>query len=83
MVTFLYGAAAMGFAAGGLYFYRFWRTSRDPLFRLFAIAFWLFAIDRVILGAVPLANELRVYVFALRLIGFCLILWGIYGKNRA
>lgn len=82
MVTFLYGAGAMGFAAIGLYFHRFWRRSGDPLFRLFAIAFWLFALDRVVLGVVPVATELRVYVFALRLLGFCLILYGIYDKNR-
>jgi hypothetical protein len=82
MVMFLYGAAATGFAAIGGYFYRFWKRSLDRLFLMFAVAFWLLAIDRVVLGLVPLASEVRVYVFLIRLVAFCLILYGIYGKNR-
>ena len=82
MVTFLYGAAATAFAAIALYFLRFWNQSRDSLFLSFAIAFALLAVDRVVLGLVPLASEFREIVFLLRLFSFCLILVGIYAKNR-
>jgi hypothetical protein len=82
MVTFLHGAAAAGFSIAGLCFVRFWRQSRDTLFLLFALAFWLLAVDRIVLGLVTLANEVQPYVFLLRLAAFCLILFAIYDKNR-
>lgn len=82
MVTFLYGAAAMACAAIGLFFYRFWRQSTDRLFLMFALAFWILAIDRTVLGLITLATESRGYVFLLRLVAFCLIIYGIVDKNR-
>jgi hypothetical protein len=81
MVTFLYGAAAMGCVVIGLFFWRFWRQSVDRLFLLFALAFWILAIDRTVLGVFAFANEWREYVFLLRLLAFCLILYGIFDKN--
>ena len=82
MTTFLYGASAMGCAVIGLFFLRFWRESQDRLFLLFALAFWILAIDRIVLGTLSFATEWRVYVFLLRLVAFCLILYGIVDKNR-
>jgi Family of unknown function (DUF5985) len=82
MVTFLYGAAAMGCALIGLFFWRFWRQSLDRLFLMFALAFWILAIDRTVLGVLAFATEWREYVFLLRLLAFCLILYGIIDKNR-
>jgi hypothetical protein len=82
MVTFLYGAAATGCAVIGLFFWRYWRQSTDRLFLLFALAFWILAIDRTVLGAWEVADEWRAYVFLLRLVAFCLIIFGIVGKNR-
>jgi hypothetical protein len=82
MVTFLYGAAAMGCAVIGLFFWRFWRQSVDRLFLMFALAFWILAIDRAVLGLVSVASEWREYIFLMRLVAFCLILYGIVDKNR-
>jgi hypothetical protein len=82
MVTFLYGAAAMGCAVIGLFFWRFWRQSLDRLFLMFALAFWILAVDRTVLGVLTFATEWREYVFLLRLLAFCLILYGIIDKNR-
>jgi hypothetical protein len=81
MVTFLYGAAAMGCAVIGLFFWRFWRQSLDRLFLMFALAFWLLAVDRTVLGVFAFATEWREYVFLLRLGAFCLIIYGIFEKN--
>lgn len=83
MVTFLYGAAAMGCAVIGLFFWRVWRQSRDRLFLMFALAFWILTVDRTVLGVMTFATEWRSYVFLLRLVAFCLILYGIFEKNRA
>jgi hypothetical protein len=82
MVTFLYGAAAMGAFIIGLFFWRFWRQSLDRLFLMFALAFWILALDRTVLGIVSFASEWREYVFLLRLLAFSLILYGIIEKNR-
>ena len=82
MVPFLYGAGAMGCLVAGLFFWRFWRHSLDRLFLMFALAFWMLAIDRTVLGLLAFANEWRQYVFLIRLAAFTLILYGILDKNR-
>lgn len=82
MATFLYGAGAMGCAVIGLFFLRFWRQSMDRLFLMFALAFWILAVDRTVLGIVDFVTEWREYVFLLRLLAFCLIVYGIVDKNR-
>ena len=46
--NFLSGAITMGFLAGGLFFLRFWRETRDQLFLTFAVAFWLLGLVQAI-----------------------------------
>jgi hypothetical protein len=82
MIDFLYGAATMGCVVVGLFFLRFWRDSLDRLFLMFALGFWVLAINYAVLGTVSFADEYRVYVFMLRLVAFCLIIYGIFDKNR-
>ena len=82
MVTFIQGAVAMGCAIAGVFFARFWQQSRDRLFLSFALAFWMLAVAYTVLSVVSYATEWRVYVFALRLLAFCTILYGIAEKNR-
>jgi hypothetical protein len=82
MISFLYGAGAMGCAVIGLFFWRFWRQSTDRLFLIFALAFWILALDRAALGVMAAAEEWRAYIFLLRLGAFCLIIYGIVDKNR-
>ena len=80
--AFLRGAVAMGCAVAALFFLRFWRASGDRLFAFFAVAFAILSVDYALLGLVPLSTETRVYVFAVRLVAFGSILYGIYEKNR-
>jgi DNA-binding MarR family transcriptional regulator len=82
IVPFIYGAVAMGCAAAAVFFLRFWRHSRDRLFMYFATAFGVLAVSYVQLGTMTFATESRVYVFVVRLVAFCIILWGIFEKNR-
>jgi heme A synthase len=81
--VFLQGAVGMGCAVVGLLFLRFWRDSRDRLFLRFAFAFWTLALSYVLLGVISFATEWRVYVFVVRLVAFCLILYAIVEKNRS
>ncbi|HWI25616.1 MAG TPA: DUF5985 family protein [Stellaceae bacterium] len=77
---FVSGATAMAYLIAGLFFLRFWRRTRDSLFLIFAIAFWLLAASST---AVALAgqeyNEAWVYLF--RLAAFVLIIIAILRKN--
>lgn len=82
IVAFLQGAVAMGCLVAGVFFLRFWQQSRDRLFLRFAWAFWLLALSYTLLGLVSVATEWRVYVFVVRLLAFCLIIYGILEKNR-
>jgi len=79
---FISGMEAMGFLIVGLFFLRFWRRTRDGLFRIFAFAFWLLAAD---FAAFPLTGIVRgqglFYLF--RLAAFILIIAGILGKNMS
>jgi hypothetical protein len=81
-VTFIQGAVAMGCVTAGMIFFRFWRQSRDRLFLSFASAFWTLAISYGVLGLVTFATEWRVYVFVVRLCAFCMIIYGVFEKNR-
>ena len=38
------GAIVMGYGVCGLFFLRFWRTTRDRLFAIFSAAFWVLGV---------------------------------------
>ena len=75
------GAIMMASAAAGLFFLRFWRKTRDRLFLVFALAFWILALNRVPLLFVT-EDETRTYFYVVRLVAFLLILGAIVDKNR-
>lgn len=79
---FLLGAVAMGAAVAGLFFVRFWRKTGDRLFAVFAIAFWVMALNWTAL-AFTREDEIRTYLYVVRLMAFIVIAWGILDKNRA
>jgi hypothetical protein len=82
-VSFLHGAVAMGLVVAAIFFLRFWQQSRDRLFLRFASAFFVLSFSYTLLGVISVATEWRVYVFAVRLLAFCIILYGIFEKNRS
>ena len=79
---FLLGVLVMASAAVGAFFLRFWRRTRDRLFLIFALAFWLLGLNWLLLAFVQ-ADETRTWLYLLRLVAFCLIIYGIVDKNRA
>jgi hypothetical protein len=82
LASVLNGATAMACLGIGLFFVRFWRESGDRLFICLAAAFVIFAINYAALGALPMADERREYVFVLRLVAFVAILIGIALKDE-
>jgi hypothetical protein len=81
MKDFISGAIMMASAVAGLFFLRFWRKTRDRLFLIFALAFWILALNRVPLLFVT-EDETRTYFYVVRLAAFLLILGAIVDKNR-
>jgi hypothetical protein len=82
LLNFLSGAIAFGFLVCGLFFLRFWRKTRDPLFMAFALAFALLGAGQAILALANIPTEERGSVFLIRLTAFALILFAILRKNR-
>lgn len=83
MYQIMAGTLAMGFAVAGTFFLRFWRKTRDRLFILFALSFFLMAANRVQLSLAALRGARGDHFYWIRLIAFTLILVAILDKNRA
>ena len=82
LTYFLPGAITMAFAVCGLFFLRFWKTTRDRLFLGFAVAFFLLGIGQALLGLAVVPEEERSYLYLFRLAAFLTIIVSIWLKNR-
>jgi hypothetical protein len=82
LAPFVLGAIAMSSLVAALFFVRFHRETRDPLFLYFAAAFAIEAINRTLLAFQAMPNEASPYLYVLRAFAYSLIAIGIYGKNR-
>jgi hypothetical protein len=82
MEDFLSGAIVMGFTVAGLLFLRYWRRTREKLFRTFAASFFLLAINYLWLAVTKIPVEERSPLFLVRLLAFALIIYGIVQSNR-
>lgn len=83
MSQVLSGASAAVCLFIGIFFLRFWRTSRDRLFLIFAAAFAVLSLHWAALGLAEIPNESRHYYYLLRLLAFALIIGGVIDKNRS
>lgn len=81
MSGFLSGMITMGFIIAGLFFLRFWWRTNDTLFAVFAVAFWLFALNQALVSILDLGREEQSWIYILRLAGFALIIIAIFIKN--
>jgi uncharacterized membrane protein HdeD (DUF308 family) len=76
------GCIAIASLTVSLFFLRFHRETRDPLFLYFAAAFGVEAISRTVMAFQTTPNEASPYLYVLRAFAYSLILVGIYRKNR-
>lgn len=83
MIDILSGAIIAAYGMVGLFFLRFWRDTHDRLFRMFAVAFWLLAIQRVLLYVTGDIGERGAYLYIVRLAAYLLIIFAVLDKNRA
>ncbi len=82
MHDMIMGAIAIGWWVCGLFFFRFWRRTKDPFFLWFALSFWIEAVNRIALGLVTGANENSPAFYGVRIVSYGLILFAIVQKNR-
>ena len=75
------GAITMGYLVAGLFFLRFWARTRDGLFVAFACAFWLLALNQLLVALSGTPREEQTWIYLLRLLAFVLIIAAIVRKN--
>ena len=82
IIAFIYGVLAMGYATAAMFFWRFWRTTRDRLFVYFTVAFTLLAAERLIALVTLRTHEDAIWLYVIRLAAFGLLAAAIVYKNR-
>jgi hypothetical protein len=82
MNELLTGGIATASLLIGIFFLRFWRTTRDPFFLLFALSFWIEGANRFILGHYLGPNEEAAGYYLIRVVAYGLIIAAIVMKNR-
>jgi Family of unknown function (DUF5985) len=82
MIDLLSGILLALDAVAGLFFLRFWRTTRDRLFALFGTAFFILGIQRLLLSVTRTIVEDQAIFYTLRLLAFAIIIVAIVDKNR-
>lgn len=82
MNQMLWGALSALSVVASVFFVKFWKRTRDPLFAAFAAGFGILAVHWATLGLFNPADEARAYWYMPRFLAFALIVWGIVIKNR-
>ena len=82
LLVTLTGMLAALDAVIALFFLRFYVRSRDRLFALFALAFGILTLQRVLLPVARDWGEHTAWLYGLRLLAFLVILVAIIDKNR-
>jgi hypothetical protein len=81
MIEFFSGAVTLAFLVAAGFFLRFWRQTADRLFLAFALAFVLFALNQALASWLTVVIEPASLIYALRVLGFIIILGAIVDKN--
>lgn len=80
MSEFLQGGTFIASLAVALFFLRFWRLSREPLFAVLSGAFGVFALNRLLLTILE-SEDRRLWVYLTRAVVFVLIAAAVIAKN--
>lgn len=76
------GAIAVTSFTIGLYFLRYWRSTRDRFFLFLMLSFWVEAANRVHMAVTASWNEATPVHYTIRLLAYALIVVAIWDKNR-
>jgi len=82
MNQFIWGALAALSAVAAAFFWKFWKRTRDPLFRAMAFGFGILGLHWTGLGLFNPTTETRHGLYLVRFAAFALIIAGVVKKNR-
>ena len=82
MMEFLSGVIACGYLVVAGVFLILWRRRADTLARAFSLAFFLFALNQVLAAALVTATDPPSLIYALRILGFVIILGALLDRNQ-
>lgn len=80
--AFVSGCTFFGFMIVAGHFFKFWRATRDRFFLFFAIAFFLFGVEKFCVALIIGSAEAISNIYIVRLLASCFILAAIIDKNR-
>lgn len=78
----LIGGIATACLVAALFFLRYWRATHDRFFLLFALAFAIDGLSRLVVAAIHLSDDTEPYSYLPRLVTFSLIIAAVVLKNR-
>lgn len=81
-LAFIYGAVAAACVTVALFFFRYFRGSRERLFLFFSLAFVALALNYTGMAVAQPESESRHLLYLFRLAAFLLIIAAILDKNR-
>ena len=76
------GAVFFGYIVVGVFFLRFWRQTRVRLFACFAAAFFILALERVMVVTFLIEPIHQPLLDSTPLVAFLIIAWAIWDANR-
>ncbi len=82
MNEMLVGAIATASMLAGLFFLRFWKSTRDRFFLYFSMSFFIEGLNRFLLGFMGGLREEAPAYYLVRLVSYGLILVAILNKNQ-
>lgn len=80
-LQFFSGAITLGYMVAGLFFVGFWTRTKEMLFLVFGLAFWLLALNQAALSLSGIPREEQSWIYLIRLAAFALIIAAIVQKN--
>jgi len=78
---FLLGVIATTSVTAGMFFLKFWKTTRDSLFLAFGASFIIEGLNRCAVLFIQKPNEGNPWIYLVRLLSMLLILVAILRKN--
>ncbi len=78
---FLLGVIATSSITATMFFFKFWKRTRDALFLCFGIAFLIEGLNRIAILRSDHPNEASPWIYVVRLAAYLIILAGILRKN--
>lgn len=83
MNQFFLGVIAAMCVVASVFFFRYWRETRDRLFLFFCLSFLIEGLNRTALALSVNPREGDPFFYLVRLGSFLIILYAIWDKNRA